>query len=243
MPRTNGQIRDQMTQRLEYKTLNDQAYEAIKQGLISGRFAPRQVLVLRNLAESYGISTTPVREALQRLVGEGLLEMLPNRSIAVPDWDVAKFTELFRIRCELEGLAAELATPLMSDAAIAELDGIADAIDAALDEKRHRDYVALNQRFHFTLYRNAGSPRLLRIIENLWGEVGAYMNELFAQGDYGPVANDAHRAILAGLARRDAQAVRRHLVDDISVAAEAMLPRIRFLAGEEAGSGAAAATG
>ena len=234
MPRTNGQIRDQMTQRLEYKTLNDQAYEAIKQGLISGRFAPRQVLVLRNLAESYGISTTPVREALQRLVGEGLLEMLPNRSIAVPDWDVAKFTELFRIRCELEGLAAELATPLMSEAAIAELRSIADEIDTALAEGRYGDYVPLNQRFHFTLYRNAGSPRLMRIIENLWGEVGVYMNELFAQGSYRPIANDAHRAILAGLARRDAQAVRAHLVEDLSVATEAMLPRIRLLTEEAA---------
>lgn len=221
-----------MTGRLEYKPLNDQAYDAIKEGLISGRFAPQQVLVLRNLAASYGISTTPIREALQRLVGEGLLEMLPNRSIAVPDWDVAKFTELFRIRCELEGLAAELATPLMTRAAMAELAAIADEIDAVLAEGRIGDYVPLNQRFHFTLYRAACSPRLLRIIENLWGEVGAYMNELFAQGAYDRIANDVHRAILAALERRDTQAVRRHLVADITVATEAMLPRIRELAGQ-----------
>lgn len=217
---------------LQHKTLNDQAYAAIKQGLISGRFAPKQVLVLRNLAEAYGISTTPVREALQRLVGEGLLEMLPNRSIAVPDWDVAKFSELFRIRCELEGLAAELATPRITEAALSTLQALADAIDGALAEGRHKDYVALNQRFHFTIYRNAGSPRLLRIIENLWGEVGAYMNELFAYGGYGPVANKEHRAMLEGLAAGDARAVRDHLVADISVAAEAMLPRIRDLASE-----------
>src|SRR5690606_5351375 len=105
-PRSNRQGESAMTGRLEYRALSDQAYAAIKQELISGRFAPRQMLVLRTLAETYGISTTPVREALQRLVGEGLLEMLPNRSIAVPDWDPAKFSELYRIRCELEGLAA-----------------------------------------------------------------------------------------------------------------------------------------
>lgn len=221
-----------MTEHLQHKTLNDQAYEAIKQGLISGRFAPKQVLILRNLAETYGISTTPVREALQRLVGEGLLEMLPNRSIAVPDWDVAKFSELFRIRCELEGLAAELATPRITKAVLSALHALADAIDDALAEGRHKDYVALNQRFHFTIYRNAGSPRLLRMIENLWGEVGAYMNELFAYGGYGPVANAEHRAILKWLAARDARAVRHHLIADISVAAETMLPRIRDLAGE-----------
>ena len=222
-----------MTGRLEYKPLNDQAYDAIKQGLIAGRFAPRQVLVLRNLAASYGISTTPVREALQRLVGEGLLEMLPNRSIAVPDWDVAKFTELFRIRCELEGLAAELATPLTSRAALAELKATADRIDAALAAGELADYVPLNQHFHFTLYAEARSPRLLRIIENLWGEVGAYMNELFARGAYARIANDAHRAIVAALEKRDAQAVRDHLVADISLATEAMLPRISQLAAQD----------
>ncbi len=219
-----------MDERLEYKALNDQAYDAIKQGLISGRFAPRQVLVLRNLAETYGISTTPVREALQRLVGEGLLVMQPNRSIAVPDWDIAKFSELFRIRCELEGLAAELAVAHITKDALQGLTTLAVQIDATLQEGRLKEYVALNQRFHFTIYRAAHSPRLLRIIENLWGEVGVYMNELFATGRYVAVANDAHRLILAGLASGDAAATRAAMVRDISVAAEAMLPRISELA-------------
>ncbi len=219
-----------MTEQLQQKTLNDQAYGAIKQGLISGRFAPGQVLVLRSLADAYGISTTPIREALQRLVGEGLLEMLPNRSIAVPDWDASKFSELFRIRCELEGLAAEMATPRITASVLSRLDELADKIDDALAAGHHRGYVDLNQQFHFTIYNNAGSPRLLRLIENLWGEVGAYMNELFAYGGYGPVANVEHRAILRGLANGDARAVRDHLVADIAIAAEAMLPRIRDLA-------------
>lgn len=219
-----------MTGRLEYRALSDQAYAAIKQELISGRFAPRQMLVLRTLAETYGISTTPVREALQRLVGEGLLEMLPNRSIAVPDWDPAKFSELYRIRCELEGLAAELATGFATPALVAELTQLVGAIDAALAENRHGDYVALNQRFHFAIYRTARSPRLLRIIENLWGEVGVYMNELFAGSDFGGIANDAHHAILSRLVEGDAAGVRAEMVRDITVAADAMLPRIRELA-------------
>lgn len=223
-----------MTERLEYKALNDQAYDAIKQGLIAGRFAPRQVFVLRNLAEVYGISTTPVREALQRLVGEGLLEMKPNRSIAVPDWDAAKFSELFRIRCELEGLAAELATARISDKGLVELGAVVEMIDAALASGDYKDYVALNQRFHFTIYDAANSPRLLRIIENLWGEVGVYMNELFAGSDYGAVANDEHRLILKGLSARDAGRVREAMVKDITVAADAMLPRIRELSDKQA---------
>ena len=90
--------------KIEHQTLNDRAYGEIRKGLISSRFQPGQVLVIRNLAEAYGISTTPVREALQRLVAERLLFLLPNRSIAVPSLSVEKFTELARIRCALEGL-------------------------------------------------------------------------------------------------------------------------------------------
>jgi DNA-binding GntR family transcriptional regulator len=68
--------------KIEHKTLNNRAYDEIKASLIAGQFQPGQILVLRSLADNYGISTTPVREALQRLVGERQLMMLANRSIA-----------------------------------------------------------------------------------------------------------------------------------------------------------------
>src|SRR5262249_18516943 len=103
--------RDISMSKIEYKTLNDRAYDEIKKGLMAGKISPGQPVVIRTLAENYGISATPVREALQRLVAERLLEMLPNRSIAVPELSAEKFVELVRIRTALEGLAAELATP------------------------------------------------------------------------------------------------------------------------------------
>src|SRR5215813_9757822 len=96
--------------KIAYRTLNDRAYEQIKKGLISGAFRSGQTLVIRSLADEYGISATPVREALQRLVAERNLELLPNRSIIVPILSAERFIELVRVRRELEGLAAELAT-------------------------------------------------------------------------------------------------------------------------------------
>src|SRR4051794_28473842 len=90
---------DQVMSKIEHSTLNDQAYTALKRGLSSGTFRPGQALVIRTVAENYGISTTPVREALQRLVAERLLVMQQNRSIVVPHLSIPKFTELYRIRC------------------------------------------------------------------------------------------------------------------------------------------------
>jgi len=216
--------------KIEYKTLNDRAYDSIKASLINSEFIPKQVLVIRTLAESYGISATPVREALQRLVGEGQLLMLSNRSIAVPDWDAEKFLELFKIRCELEGLASEMATPLLSKATISKLEKLALQIGKATDARDYKGYVSLNQKFHFTIYESANSPRLLRIIENLWGEVGVYMNELFSDQGYADVANNEHLLIIEEIRNRNPAAVRHHMVMDITTAADHLLPRIRELA-------------
>ncbi|GGE07409.1 GntR family transcriptional regulator [Aureimonas endophytica] len=215
--------------KIEYRTLNDRAYDRIKDGLMAATFRPGQVLVIRNLAETYGVSTTPVREALQRLVAERLLVLLPNRSIAVPELEAAKYAEILRIRCELEGLAAELAAPRIGAAERHALDGIAAEIDAALLAHDHAAYRRLNQAFHFALYQEAGSPRLLQLIQDLWGQTGPYMNELFGEPAYEPRANEGHRAILAALAKGDPAGARAGVVADLTVAAGYLVPHLEAL--------------
>jgi len=98
--------------KLKHLTLNDRAYSKLKEALISGTFAPGEPLIIRKLAEAYGISTTPIREALQRLVAERVLEMAPNRSIVVPMLTATAFEELTTIRVATEGVAAERAAQL-----------------------------------------------------------------------------------------------------------------------------------
>ena len=214
--------------RIEHRTLTDRAYDEIKKGLISGAFRSGQTLVIRTLAETYGISTTPVREALQRLVAEHHLAMLPNRSIVVPTLDPDRFVELFRIRRELEGLAGELATPRLPASLLARLKGLVEAMDRSL-AGGGESYQALNQKFHFAIYERASSPVLITMIANMWSQVGPFFNELTEDDGFVAKANDQHRAILLALAGGDAAAVRRHLSLDISVAADHLIPRLKRL--------------
>jgi DNA-binding GntR family transcriptional regulator len=218
--------------KIEYRTLNDRAYGELRKGLISGTFRPGQVLVIRTLAEAYGISTTPVREALQRLVAERLLEILPNRSIAVPYLSVERFVELVRIRTALEGLAGELATAHIRKSHIQRLHKLLKDAEEAVAEGDGRAYVAINQKFHFLIYENAESPQLLRIIQDLWSQVGPFLNKLFDDTTYVGHANDEHDKIVAALESGDANAVRQHLVDDISTAAKTLLPRLKQVVAE-----------
>lgn len=217
--------------KIEYRTLNDQAYNEIKRGLITGTFSPEQTLVIRTLAETYGISATPIRDALQRLVAERLLTMLPNRSIAVPGLSASKFTELVRIRCALEGLAGELATPNFKMAQIRRLNGLLSSLEKSIVTGNPKDYLTLNQRFHFTIYECADSPYLLQMIQDLWSQVGPFFNKLFDDQEYLVRANEQHFNIVSALKTGDAQLVRNSIVKDIEVAGESLLPRLSSLKG------------
>lgn len=212
--------------KIEYRTLNDRAYDEIKKGLIEGRFLPGQPLVIRTLAETYGISATPVREALQRLVAERLLEMAPNRSIIVPGLAADRFVELVRIRSALEGLAAELATRNFKSEHIGELKALLSEIAVTVKKRDSKSYLLLNQKFHFCIYERAQSPQLLRLIQDLWGQVGPFFNDLFDDENFIVHANDQHVKIVNALAAGDAQSVREFIVRDITVAADSLFPHL-----------------
>jgi len=212
--------------RLEHQTLNDRAYGALKKGLMSGQFRPGEVLTIRHLAADYGISATPVREALQRLVAERALELLRNRSIGVPVPTLEKFVELRRIRCLLEGLAGELATPQFRGADIARLARIIEEIDVDIATNNPAGYLRRNEKFHFLIYERARSPQMLRIIQDLWTQVGPFFNSLFDDRSYLAEANDGHRKIIAAIRSGDPAAVRDAVVWDIGEAADSLMQRL-----------------
>jgi DNA-binding GntR family transcriptional regulator len=207
---------------IENKTLNERAYDEIRQGMVTGHFKPGQVLVIRTLATAYGISITPVRDALQRLVAEGLLAMQPNRSIVVPLLSVDSLLELVRIRSELEGLAAELATPNIRLSDRVKLERLIAQGREAIQARDGRKYVAINREFHFTIYNRANSPLLLRMIVDMWTKIGPFLNRLFDDPEYVDVANDEHESILSAFASGDAVLARNHISMDIQSAAQSL---------------------
>jgi DNA-binding GntR family transcriptional regulator len=220
--------------KIEHQTLNDRAYAAIKKGLMSGQFKPGEVLTIRQLAQDYGISATPVREALQRLVAEHALELQRNRSIAVPILALDKFIELRRIRCLLEGLAAELATPHFRESDIARLEGMIGEIDRDIKENDAAGYLKRNEKFHFVIYERAQSPHTLQIIQDLWTQVGPFLYSLFEDNAYLREANDGPRKIVTAIRSGKPEAVRDSVVWDISEAAESLMVRLREMEAEAA---------
>ena len=94
-----------------YRTMKEIAYEAIREAILSGRFLPGQRLVADELAQEFGTSRMPIREALQRLENAGLVSITPHRGAVVSELSEQEIVEIYHIRAVLEGLAARLAAP------------------------------------------------------------------------------------------------------------------------------------
>jgi DNA-binding GntR family transcriptional regulator len=187
--------------------------ERLRAEILAGEREPGSRLRQVELSRRFGVSTTPVREALAMLQQEGLVRLHPQRGAVVFLPTIADLYEHYEIRGALEALAAAAAASEFR----AEW---APPLEALLAEMRDGPpaarYIALNQRFHTELYEHSARRQLVEMITRLRDASSAYLHIYRAAADF-PVARlDAeHRAILAACIARDpdaaAQATREHL--------------------------------
>lgn len=151
--------------------LADSAYTQLRSQILSGRLVHGERLAEEELAETLGISRTPVREALRRLASEGLVEVAPNRGASVAQWDSADLREIFDLRSILETHATELAAAFAEESVIKALSEACDEMDdvyARMRGSRSLPQLAeINRRFHTTILDAAKSPRLASMVESL----------------------------------------------------------------------------
>ena len=148
----------------------DKAYNAIRNGIMAGRFPPGSRITELEVVEASGVSRTPAREALRRLNSEGLVELTPNQGAVVIDWSPADTDEIFDLRAVLESYGASRAATLATPAQVHELETLALQQQAEARERRegHLERIAsLNSRFHQELQKASASPRLSRILAAL----------------------------------------------------------------------------
>jgi DNA-binding GntR family transcriptional regulator len=207
------------------ETLGERVTGELRALLVAGRLAPGEKLSLRRVAEALGVSMMPVREAVSRLAADRALEVLPGRAVRVPVLTRAQFRELTRIRLVVEGFAAEEAAKVVTDDLIAVIARHDAAFRAAAkaDPPDSAAAVAANRDLHFALYEAAAMPSLIEMIERLWLKAGPILNLDMRHEPRrldGGSAVVAHAALLEALRRRDPQAARAALEDDIRAAAE-----------------------
>lgn len=202
-------------------TVQDIVYAQLRGSLIQGAIDAGQVLKIRDLAGRLSVSTMPVREALARLVTEGALEALPNRTVRVRPLTRARLDDLERSRLLIEGALLGYALPRLSAdrEAIAALERLTQAYDdlapPAIDASA--ETADLNHAFHFAIYGAAGSDVLLPIVESLWVQSGPVVRlaaALFPPAERAR-ATEHHHAIIRAIRAGDMAAARAALGADI----------------------------
>jgi len=144
---------------------SEQAYERIRAEIISGRFPPGHRLIEADLTALCEVFRTPVREALRRIVNEGLAEFSPNQGAQVVDLAAEDLEALYDLRTLIEGYGAARAATRISPAQIAELESLTGLMEALVDGgvDGAPEAAGANSRFHRIILEAAQSPRLLSV--------------------------------------------------------------------------------
>ena len=132
--------------------LSDRLREAIEEEIATGKLLPGSRLDEIELAARFAVSRTPIREALNLLLGEGLIEMRPRRGAVVARVSPQRLIEMFEVMAELEAMCAQLATRRMSEAEFAAIETAHAACQGAVAARDADAYFYANERFHYAIY-------------------------------------------------------------------------------------------
>ncbi len=206
------------------ESLSQQAYLVIRDSLMRSRLKPGRMLIAREVASDLGISVTPVRESLLRLVSEHGLVMDERGTVMVPTLDRDRCIEIRDLRVLTEGEGAARAARLATNTEIDELAVIHERYLQAEHDGDFTTALVANESFHFTLCRLAQSPVLFRIVENLWVQFGPVLAYIY-QGRSRPFRGRKHGHILVieSLRERAPEKARQAISQDILVGGMAIL--------------------
>jgi DNA-binding GntR family transcriptional regulator len=204
-------------------TTPDLIAESLRVEILRGEIEPGQALRQEELAERFGVSRLPVRDALLRLEAQGLVHVYPNRGAFVISLSADEVTEIYEIRILLEGDIIERAVPRMTPEHWRR-------IDAAHAESTRTaggpEWIEGDWRFHRTLYEAAARPRQLATIENLRSTVARYSSGHDALPTRTPEWLADHEAILEACRARAAVAAKQRVVAHLRRALALVLTKL-----------------
>ncbi|MBF9035305.1 FCD domain-containing protein [Rhodobacterales bacterium HKCCE2091] len=194
---------------------HDRVYRVLRGQIMHGELLPGQALTLRGLGREFGVSMTPAREAVRRLVSEGALFLSASGRVSTPELSNERIEELAAIRALLEPELSARALPRAHPALIERMETINGAVGQAILRRDAVGYIRANLEFHRTLYLRAQAPAMLALAETVWLQLGPTMRALY--GKLGKTeAPPHHRLILAALNAGDEPGLRLAVRADVT---------------------------
>jgi DNA-binding GntR family transcriptional regulator len=192
-------------------SLTHRIYQAIRESILESPGGP-STLAERDLAKQYGVSKTPVREALIRLAQEGFIEISPRRGISIPKISVEDLKEVFGVRSALEGLAAEEAARNVPTAALRTLK---DEFHAAAEDKDGPRLYELGEALHNLIMAACNNKRLTSVVGTMRAQIVRYSRLASRLPEQMDRSYRDHLGIIEALEHQDPAGARRAIEDHI----------------------------
>ncbi|MDF2532673.1 MAG: transcriptional regulator, GntR family [Clostridia bacterium] len=187
----------------QYKPLREIVFETIRNAIISGDLKPGERVMEVQMAESLGVSRTPVREAIRKLELEGLVIMLPRKGAYVSDLSVKDLTEVMEIRASLEGLAAGLASIRIDEAEIEDLEVRALKFHKSIEDEDVDVLILRDLEFHDAIFRASRNERLIQLNNNLIEQVQRFREIYHKKVHKSKETSKEHYEIVEAISNRD----------------------------------------
>jgi DNA-binding GntR family transcriptional regulator len=207
--------------------------DAVRADVLEGRIRPGEWLRQERIAREQGASQMPVREALRRLVAEGILEHVPYRGVRVVAFSVEDVEDLYSCRAYLEGMTARFAASSITDEEVRELEDLHRRMLACETPRQLREYRDLNRMFHSLIFTASRRSYLIRSLGQLWSSFPTMLwsNIPHAATASAPGRDEAdaaeHEAIVRALRARDPKAAEKAVREHIDAAGHALLSVMR----------------
>ena len=181
-------------------TMNERVYQSLRSDILAGRYPDGAQLLQKGLADKYDVSRIPVREALMQLSSEGLVKLIPYKGAVVAAFSLEELHEIFEIRYALESLILRHVVERITDE---DAQFVRDQLIASTRIPAEQRSRKTNWEFHESLYRIAGKPRLLELIEAQYNKVDRYVQMDITLPHVQEQAFRSHDAILQACRVRD----------------------------------------
>ena len=211
---------------IQRRPLHNELADRLRHMIVEGELAPGEKLAEKELCGRFGVSRTPLREAMRVLATEGLVQLTPNRGCTVSKLTLADLDEAFPIMGALEALSGELACQHITDAELTRVRELHERMVAKYRSGALRDYFKLNEQIHQIILDAARNPTLAQMQLSLSGRVrrARYMANMSPARWAAAVAE--HEKILDALSARDgkrlAVILKQHLANKLQTVKEAL---------------------
>lgn len=195
-----------------YRTKKEYVYEELKEKIMKGVLEPGTRLVYKEISNQLDVSENPVREAIQKLHTDGLVEIKPHVGTIVAIHSKKEFANMYEVKILLETKAFLMAADNMHEEDFIKLYGYIEEAEKAFKDNNLIYIAEINKKFHLEIYKKSNNPYLVKLIDDIWTVTYRYNLAIFSESHVKTSLNE-HKQILEALCQKDYPLIEKLIVD------------------------------